>query len=274
MGAAASSIPDKLDRNALVSLCGARFSEDIYLKNKDADGFVSKEIIITLSQQTQCFLSHDWGIDALGRNNHERVAIVNEGLKARGIVTWFDAEQMSGDIVDKMCQGIDNTGIVLVFVTSNYMSKVGGDNDNDNCKLEFNYARRRKVGKMIPIVMEAGVRASGDWTGPVGMALGGKLYADLSEDAKFDAKLDALAAQVLKACGSQSSVPLSVSVKSAPSIAQATHTDVRSAPMVTSSLPISSGDTRIVQQILKFNSTYTLVQGSNQLIFEVQLPLK
>ena len=38
------------------------------------------------------FLSHDWGRDGSGRNNHARVSIINDMLKKKGIVTWC-AEQ-------------------------------------------------------------------------------------------------------------------------------------------------------------------------------------
>lgn len=35
------------------------------------------------------FLTHDWGDDEFGRNNHERVAKVNSALQHHGIVTWY-----------------------------------------------------------------------------------------------------------------------------------------------------------------------------------------
>jgi len=44
----------------------------------------------------------------------------------------------------------------VVFITANYIAKVGGENMADNCKKEFLYADRRKTAKlMIPVVMEA-----------------------------------------------------------------------------------------------------------------------
>ena len=42
------------------------------------------------------FLTHDWGnCDELGRNNHATVSLVNQGLKRRGLVPWFDDERMA-----------------------------------------------------------------------------------------------------------------------------------------------------------------------------------
>lgn len=52
--------------------------------------------------------------------------MINNELKARGILTWFDEEQMKGNIVTAMCNGIDKARCILVFVTSHYMTKVGG----------------------------------------------------------------------------------------------------------------------------------------------------
>ena len=70
------------------------------------------------------FLSDDWGVDSLKRCNHSRVGRVNTALKGAGFRTWYDAEQMSGDIVTKIVEGIDNSSTVAVFITYNYLNKV------------------------------------------------------------------------------------------------------------------------------------------------------
>ena len=201
MGSGASSLPPKLDKSALQAVCGSRFSEELYDKLKDSEGMVASEVVLKLAKRTDCFLSHDWGTDANGRNNHQRVAAVNELLKGHGLVTWFDAEQMEGDIVDRMCEGIDNTDCVVVFVTANYVGKVGGSNPADNCKREFSYAARRKGKSMLAVCMEESMRNANDWTGPVGMNLGGSLYVDLSSDETLEQQSAALAAAILKVVG-------------------------------------------------------------------------
>ena len=48
------------------------------------------------------FLTHDWGKDAEGRDNHKRVSKINKALKERGLITWFDEDRMEGSIVDAM----------------------------------------------------------------------------------------------------------------------------------------------------------------------------
>ena len=56
------------------------------------------------------FLSHDWGA---GAANHKRVEKINEQLKARNLITWFDTDEgrMTDNLNKNMAEGID--GIVL-----------------------------------------------------------------------------------------------------------------------------------------------------------------
>ena len=75
--------------------------------------------------QFDVFLTHNWGNDENGRNNHERVAMVNATLKSRGFKTWFDEDRMSGHIVEQMCNGIENSRAALVFVTKRYLVGTG-----------------------------------------------------------------------------------------------------------------------------------------------------
>jgi len=146
--------------------------------------------------ETHVFLSHDWGKDANGRDNHARVGRINEGLRSRGFQTWFDAEMMHGNVVDKMASGIDNTAVVLAFITNNYISKVAGDNGpRDNCKREFEYADRRNK-EMLAVVMEDGCRNPSDWRGSVGFTLSTTLYVDCANDATFEQALDDLAKNI------------------------------------------------------------------------------
>ena len=148
-----------------------------------------------------CFLSHDWGQDGEGRSTHERVLILNERLKAAGMVTWCDTDRMRGDINAAMTDGIDRSQIVLIFVTRNYMVKAAGlgvRGLGDNVYAEFSYAlNRRGVERMIAVVMEPACRDTSQWHGAVGLRLGSCLYVDLSMDARanprgFDAAMEGL----------------------------------------------------------------------------------
>jgi hypothetical protein len=151
------------------------------------------------SEKTDVFLTHDWGINQF---NHHRVSKVNAALKSRGFTTWFDDEQMEGDIKSKMCSGIDHSRVLLAFITKRYISKVGGNNYEDNCRLEFGYgARRKTAARMLPVVMEADVRDTSQWSGQVGLVLGGSLYVDLATEDHFDEKIDEICSRVIKIMG-------------------------------------------------------------------------
>ena len=136
-----------------------------------------------MADHTDVFLSHNWGEDEDGRDNHKRVSFINEELKTRGYKTWFDEEKMAGNIDEKMAQGIDQTKGVIIFITRRYYEKVNGENAGDNCKKEFHYASKVKTrAKMVPVVMEKSMRDSDSWSGLVGINLRGEMYVDMSGD--------------------------------------------------------------------------------------------
>ena len=131
------------------------------------------------------FLTHNWGPDALGRDNHARVMQFNTQLRERGYVTWFDEDRMYGNIIQQMAQGVENSRAVIVFITEQYVAKVAGKSakgQDDNCKFEFQYAcQRLGVSAMVPVVMEPAMRDGKRWSGPVSMTLGSHLYVDASD---------------------------------------------------------------------------------------------
>jgi hypothetical protein len=133
---------------------------------------------------TDCFLSHNWGMDEDKRDNHARVVQINRALQGRGIRTWCDEDQMSGDVLQRIMEGIDHTSCVLVFVTQRYKEKINGPEGRDFCKIEFESAFR-KLGpqKMIPIIMDNSMLAPAQWTGMLGV-IHGNLYVNMS--ASFD----------------------------------------------------------------------------------------
>ena len=138
-----------------------------------------------------------------GRDNHKRVESISASLKAEGVRTWIDAEQMAGGIMTSMSDGIDDSRAVAVFITKNYLTKVAGRGPNgadDNCKAEFEYSCQRKgVAGMVAVVMEPDCLSTSEWHGPVGMKLGGTLYIDLSSevnDDKFVAGIAKLASAI------------------------------------------------------------------------------
>ena len=157
-----------------------------------------------------CFLSHNWGTDEIGRNNHDRASLVNEALKAKGLKIWFDTEQLHGDryqrteqlhddINRQIDEGVNSSNTIACFVTKQYIEKAGGkgeDGENDICKFEFDTGLRRKgVNRLISVVMEKGCCKTKAWPGVVGGKLGIKRCIDLSKDgAAFDSGIEELCA--------------------------------------------------------------------------------
>jgi hypothetical protein len=99
------------------------------------------------------FMSHDWGLESEGYPNHKRVIRIDEELRKRGLRTWLDVDQMSGDIRNRMTEGIDNTKCFLAFITDNYYNKVNNKDNRDSCRFEFNYAFTHKGGTNMLAVM-------------------------------------------------------------------------------------------------------------------------
>jgi hypothetical protein len=114
------------------------------------------------------FLSHDWGKDELGRDNHDRVAHVNSQLQAAGVRTWIDSEQMRGAINNRMAEGIAGSSVVLCFLTQNYIAKASGlgpRGEDDNCFFEFDNALiERGRSRILPVVMEPRCSQTAKWT--------------------------------------------------------------------------------------------------------------
>jgi hypothetical protein len=160
---------------------------------------IPMEAVTQLKLLTDVFLTHDWGMDELNRDNHERVARIKDALKSTGFITWFDSERMTGDIADQMVAGINNASVIIVFVTQRYMNKVNGPDANDNCRKEFKYAVQKKSStKMIPVVMEPRMKdVKGNWTDLIKMELGNILYVDFSNDNDFQSAIQQLKAEIL-----------------------------------------------------------------------------
>jgi hypothetical protein len=77
-----------------------------------------------------CFLTHDWGEDELGRDNHACVSKVYVRLKDAGLRPWFDEEFMRGDVNKTMMDALGNSACAVVFITRRYVEKASGDGPN------------------------------------------------------------------------------------------------------------------------------------------------
>ena len=129
-----------------------------------------------VGHEYDAFATHAWSKDQLGRCTHTRVVLLVSGLKKRLIKCWLDENQMTGDIVAQMTAGIDDSSVVIVCVTYQYIKKVSGKGPNgasDNCKIEFDYTMRRKGPELVvTVVMEPCCLNPREWEGAVGAQVG------------------------------------------------------------------------------------------------------
>jgi hypothetical protein len=221
MGAGSSFIvpPEGVDSATFKQFFPAHFSHGLFRELSGATGCIDAERLREFAlQATDVFLTHDWGIDELGRINHKRVGTINRILKEKGVRTWFDEEEMKGNIQEQMQRGIDRASCIIVFVTDNYINKVAGKGprgEMDNCRFEFNYISITKAPRfLIPVVMEPRCRDNTAWFGPVKAHLGAKLYVDFTSDDPGAA--EAAADQIIREIRSQ--IPVLVQERLAPLI--------------------------------------------------------
>ena len=141
-----------------------------------------------LEDAKDLFLSHNWGNDCLGRDNHSRVANLNEALKKADMKTWFDEDNLEGHIGQGMTDGIDKSDYVAVFITEKYIDKVAQKYGlEDNCRQEYDYSVRRKgIKNLIPIVMEPNCKNLHNWHGSLGATLASQMYIDYTNDDKLN----------------------------------------------------------------------------------------
>eukprot|EP00300_Choanocystis_sp_HF-7_P002192 c11700_g1_i2.p1 GENE.c11700_g1_i2~~c11700_g1_i2.p1 ORF type:complete len:308 (+),score=65.10 c11700_g1_i2:453-1376(+) len=150
--------------------------------------------------QFDAFLTHNWGPDQEDRDNHARVVQIASLLRTQhNLNVWIDEVQMTGDIVQQMIDGIDNSACVVVFITRKYCDKVNSRDARDNCRKEFNYACR--VGHitaegMIPVVMESGMTNTTDWGGRILMEIGDFLYVPMTTDEEIATNLASLVREI------------------------------------------------------------------------------
>jgi len=157
-----------------------------------------------------CFLSHNWGPDGLGRDNHQRVMRLCSELCKRGVRCWFDSTNMSGDVNQAMSEGISKSRYCLTLITTDYMTKVEGrgpHGDDDSCKFEFDLAcLKRGTRFMLPVVMEPICLNTRSWSAKVGGKLGMKLYVDCSNDSPD--QLEAAVAKLVEQMGLEHRSPV------------------------------------------------------------------
>mmetsp|Transcript_19295 Transcript_19295/g.20914 ORF Transcript_19295/g.20914 Transcript_19295/m.20914 type:complete len:561 (+) Transcript_19295:65-1747(+) len=133
------------------------------------------------------FLSHNWGKDTFGRDNHERVKRINLSLQERGVKTWFDEEQLNGNLREGMARAITTSRKILIFLTQVYCNKIESRNSLDNCYFEFNFAlSHRRSEDIIVVVLEESASRMSTWGDRLKAELGSLLFLKLTNDENLE----------------------------------------------------------------------------------------
>lgn len=147
---------------------------------------------------THCFLTHNWAND-----NHAKVMRINEALKRRGLITWFDSERMKDQIRHVMTDALSTTMSVVIFLTRIYESKVNSGNEGDNCYFEFNAASSHPVlvNNRIAAATEKEMAIPSNWIagGRLSTEVGSYLVIDVSEEddeSVFEKQMDELGSRI------------------------------------------------------------------------------
>jgi hypothetical protein len=151
MGTAAS-IADGVDKTLFDQVTAGRYGNSVFEHFCDSDRYITKERLIFLAQQTDVYLAHDWD-----SRNFVRVQAFNHMLKEKNLITWCSEEELPCDYQDSINTAIDNTRVVVVFITKPYVDRISSTTTaNKNAtKLEFGYACRRKgPQRMIAVILD------------------------------------------------------------------------------------------------------------------------
>lgn len=154
------------------------------------------------NKTSHVFISHTWAKDGELRDNHQRVKRLNDILKKRGIVTWFDDDRIRQDtssLRDILAKALDSACCVLICITKEYEEKVTKGDESDNCLYEFNAAAHCELAsKRMTAVMERSMLDHAKWGVRLKAELRGKLYTDLSSDVKFEENCEVIVQNIIQ----------------------------------------------------------------------------
>jgi len=145
---------------------------------------------------TDVYFLFDCDFDTLGRDNYARIQKLYEHLLMKGLNICFDESKKENarKSVERMAtirQRIENTRVLLCFVTDSYRVHVNSQYNTNVYKDEFQDAVEIHGPQFfVPVVMEPSMRNARNWQGSLGAALGTFLYCDFcnDDDALFEGK--------------------------------------------------------------------------------------
>ncbi|XP_076807804.1 uncharacterized protein LOC143451252 isoform X1 [Clavelina lepadiformis] len=120
------------------------------------------------NQDKHIMISYNW------KDSKELADKINDRLCDAGYNVWMDKGQMKGDIYEKMAQGVRNSHVLLMFMSSNYEK-------SQHCKREASLAADMDI-TVIPIRVQHGYEP-GD---RLRLLTAGQYYHDFSKGSFID----------------------------------------------------------------------------------------
>ena len=141
-------------------------------------------IFLFFHSEKRLMISYQW-------DSQSFVLQIKDQLEEFGYNTWMDIDKMHGNIYAKMAEGVENSKIIIVCMSTKYEC-------SKNCNSELHYAQDNNR-KIIPIKVEAGYRPKS----ALGLITAGKIYVDFSDPAKFDDNMKLLRNEIDEHLGDQ-----------------------------------------------------------------------
>eukprot|EP00047_Mylnosiga_fluctuans_P011525 m.269235 g.269235 ORF g.269235 m.269235 type:complete len:254 (+) comp36764_c0_seq1:3-764(+) len=160
-------------------------------------------------QRYHAFLSHAWGPDAHGRDNHGTVVAISEALERRGFAIWVDKTCMHGEIHNDMADGVRDSAAIVCCITGAWLDKVGSRDIAQNCRSEYYLALQSKSHALLAVPMETDTLDPKQWP-VISGSLGTRLYKARFDPGQvpllaphqpaFEQQVDQLAEHIIAVC--------------------------------------------------------------------------
>jgi len=131
---------------------------------------ILRRLVTRIRLPYDVFLSHTWGKDAVGRNNHKRVGIIARELQRRGVNCFYDNLDSSlgdtGRTGLNLSKGIPQSEVALVCLTDEFISKIESSKGYNNAQREFQFIKHMRPGAdTLLVAMEPNLQVSDEIAG-------------------------------------------------------------------------------------------------------------
>ena len=126
---------------------------------------------------TKLFFSYAWD-----KNTKNKLILLKSHLEKLDFNVWIDQENIFNDIDSSMVTGINNSEVILIFISKKYYKKIDNASKRyiytDNCFKECSYSVNS--GKLcIPVIIDTNMLNINNWKpGLMKFYFGNKLYID------------------------------------------------------------------------------------------------